>query len=170
MTGTSATLAVRPDRSTFEHLAAEWPLAPVWAEVLADVGTPVGLFPAVAGNGPGVLLESVERSERWGRYSFLAGDPAAVVVVDDGGLHCDAAPYPPREAPRISLQPADAIGQRLEQGEDGGGKGSGMGGKPPPPPVGGRVTMVGLDVTRQTIMTPEYVETLKTADNIVFRC
>lgn len=27
------------------------------------------------------------------------------------------------------------------------------------------VTMVGLDVTRQTIMTPEYIENLKTADN-----
>jgi hypothetical protein len=33
------------------------------------------------------LLESVERSERWGRYSFVAGDPAAIMVVDDGGLH-----------------------------------------------------------------------------------
>jgi anthranilate synthase component 1 len=57
----------------------------VWAELLADVSTPVGLFPAVAGDGPGILLESVERSERWGRYSFVAGDPAATVVVDETG-------------------------------------------------------------------------------------
>ena len=69
---------VRPDRETFDALAAEWPLVPMWTELLADVSTPVGLFPALAGHGPGlVLLESVERSERWGRYSFVAGDPAA---------------------------------------------------------------------------------------------
>jgi anthranilate synthase component 1 len=79
-------LQVRPDRETFDRLAAEWPIVPVWAELLADVATPVGLFPALAGEGPGILLESVERSERWGRYSFVAGDPAATVIVDAGGL------------------------------------------------------------------------------------
>jgi anthranilate synthase component I len=77
---------VRPDRETFDTLASRWSLVPMWAELLADVSTPVGLFPALAGDGPGVLLESVERSERWGRYSFVAGDPAAVVVVDRSGL------------------------------------------------------------------------------------
>ncbi len=79
-------LQIRPDRETFDTLAASWPLVPVWAELLADVSTPVGLFPALAGDGSGVLLESVERSERWGRYSFVAGDPAAIVVGDRGGL------------------------------------------------------------------------------------
>jgi len=77
---------VHPDRSTFDELAATWPLVPMWTELLADVSTPVGVFPALAGDGPGVLLESVERSERWGRYSFVAGDPAAVVVVDESGF------------------------------------------------------------------------------------
>lgn len=78
---------IRPDRATFDALAATWPLVPVWAELLSDVSTPVGLFPALAGDGPGLVLESVERSERWGRYSFVAGDPAAVVVGDRDGLH-----------------------------------------------------------------------------------
>ena len=63
-----------------------WPLVPVWTELLADVSTPVGIFPALTAGGPGLLLESVERSERWGRYSFAAGDPAAVVVADRGGV------------------------------------------------------------------------------------
>src|SRR2546425_6340147 len=79
-------LRIRPDRSSFDALGREWALVPVWAEVLADVSTPVGLFPSLAGDGPGVLLESVERSERWGRYSFVAGDPAAVLVADAGGV------------------------------------------------------------------------------------
>jgi anthranilate synthase component 1 len=79
-------LRIRPSREDFDALATGWPLVPVWTELLADVSTPVGLFPALAGDGPGVLLESVERSERWGRYSFVAGDPAATIVVDRDGL------------------------------------------------------------------------------------
>jgi anthranilate synthase component 1 len=76
----------RPDRETFDALAKAWPLVPVWTELLADVSTPVGVFPALSGGGPGILLESVERSERWGRYSFAAGDPAAVIVAQGGEL------------------------------------------------------------------------------------
>ncbi|MEX2407354.1 MAG: anthranilate synthase component I family protein [Actinomycetota bacterium] len=83
-------MKVRPDRDTFDSLARANRLVPVWTELLADVSTPVGVFPALAGDGPGVLLESVERSERWGRYSFVAGDPAAVVILDEEGLRIDA--------------------------------------------------------------------------------
>jgi anthranilate synthase component I len=79
-------LRIRPDREAFDALAAEWPLVPIWAELLSDVSTPVGLFPALAAGGPGLLLESVERSERWGRYSFVAGDPAATVIGDRDGV------------------------------------------------------------------------------------
>ncbi|MGH2679248.1 MAG: anthranilate synthase component I family protein [Actinomycetota bacterium] len=86
MTQGPPTLEIRPDRAAFDALARDWSLVPLWTELLADVSTPVGLFPAVAGDGPGILLESVERSERWGRYSFVAGDPAAIIVVDRDGL------------------------------------------------------------------------------------
>jgi anthranilate synthase component 1 len=84
-------LQIRPDRDGFDALARDWALVPVWAELLADVSTPVGLFPAVAGEGQGILLESVERSERWGRYSFVAGDPAATLVLDEDGLRIQDA-------------------------------------------------------------------------------
>jgi anthranilate synthase component 1 len=77
---------MRPDRRTFDELASSWALVPMWTELLADVSTPVGVFPALAGEGPGILLESVERSERWGRYSFAAGDPAAVITGDRQGV------------------------------------------------------------------------------------
>src|SRR5881397_2413484 len=104
-------LRVQPDRDTFDRLAAEHPLAPVWAEVLADVSTPVGLFPAIAGDGPGLLLESVERSERWGRYSFVAGDPAAVVTVDRGGVRVRdmVRPELPLGEPSRRLRPREAL-------------------------------------------------------------
>ena len=83
-------LRIEPDRGTFETLSRDWSLVPVWAELLADVSTPVGLFPGLAGDGPGILFESVERSERWGRFSFVAGDPAALVLVDGDGLRVTA--------------------------------------------------------------------------------
>jgi anthranilate synthase component I len=80
---------VRPDRGAFEALSEQWPLVPMWTEFLADVSTPVGLFQGLALDGPGILLESVERSERWGRYSFVAGDPAALVIGDERGLRIE---------------------------------------------------------------------------------
>ena len=60
-------LRIRPTEEDFVALGRGHALAPLWAELLGDVATPVGVFPALAGDGPGALLESVERSERWGR-------------------------------------------------------------------------------------------------------
>ena len=104
-------LQVLPDRATFDGLASEWPLVPIWAELLADVSTPVGLFPALTGTGSGLLLESVERSERWGRYSFVAGDPAAVMVADDQGVHLQdvAREGLPIGEPSRRLSPREAL-------------------------------------------------------------
>jgi anthranilate synthase component 1 len=104
-------LLIRPGEDEFTALAADWPLVPVWAELLADVSTPVGTFPALAGDGPGILLESVERSERWGRYSFVAGDPAAVVVVDGDGLRIEGQT---RDLPLPSLAHAAPLDQLKE--------------------------------------------------------
>ena len=82
----SEQLRCAPDRAAFERLAASWPMVPVFAELLSDLVTPVGAFLSVAADGPGVLLESVERSERWGRYSFVAGPPAATILADRDGV------------------------------------------------------------------------------------
>ncbi len=94
-------MRIHPDRETFETQAKSWPLVPVWTELLADVSTPVGVFPALAADGAGILLESVERSERWGRYSFAAGDPAAAVIADAEGIRFEdvrrALPLPALE-------------------------------------------------------------------------
>ena len=82
----TSSLDIRPDQSTFASLADRWPMVPVWGELTADVSTPVGMFPALSKDGPAALLESVERSERWGRYSFVAGDPVAIILGDETGL------------------------------------------------------------------------------------
>ena len=99
---------IHPDPREFERLARTWPLVPVWTELLADVSTPVGIFDALAADGPGILLESVERSERWGRFSFVAGDPAAIVVADEDGVRIE------RDAGRLPLSAPDADAAALE--------------------------------------------------------
>lgn len=110
-------LVVQPDAETFRALASQWPLVPVWTELLADAATPVGVFSALAGSGPGVVLESVERSERWGRYSFVAGNPAAVVTISAAGPRVDAVsrqlPFDPTGLPLAALPALESIAARL---------------------------------------------------------
>ncbi len=60
-----------PSRAEFARLAADHAIVPVAVEVVADTLTPVAAFAALVGEGPGFLLESAERDERWGRYSFV---------------------------------------------------------------------------------------------------
>jgi anthranilate synthase component 1 len=55
-------------------------VVPVWRELVADSLTPVGAFRSMVGDGPGFLLESVERGERWSRFSFVGRSPAATLV------------------------------------------------------------------------------------------
>ncbi len=97
-------LDVQPDRETVDDLAAAWPMVPVYAELLADVSTPVSAFASLAGDGPGTLLESVERSERWGRYSFVSGAPAATLVHDGRRLRAVEQTRP------LPFDPADVGG------------------------------------------------------------
>src|SRR5450755_192085 len=66
----------RPDYKEFSRLAKEATLVPVVKSVAADLLTPVSAFLAVAANEPNAfLLESVERGEQIGRYTFLGARP-----------------------------------------------------------------------------------------------
>ena len=71
---------LRPSLPEFVELARAHTVVPVWREVLADLETPVSMFLKLVGGGEGFLLESVEHGERWGRYSFVGGDPALTLV------------------------------------------------------------------------------------------
>jgi anthranilate synthase component 1 len=60
----------------FSRLARSATLVPVVKSVSADLLTPVSAFLAIAGNEPhAFLLESVERGEQIGRYTFLGARP-----------------------------------------------------------------------------------------------
>jgi anthranilate synthase component I len=67
---------LQPDYKEFSRLAREATLVPVVKSVTADLLTPVSAFLAVAAGEPHCfLLESVERGEQIGRYTFLGARP-----------------------------------------------------------------------------------------------
>jgi anthranilate synthase component I len=77
---------IHPGRDEFRALARDHTVIPVWRDLLADYVTPVAAFARLTGDGPGFLLESVDRGERWSRYSFVGRNPRATLVYRDGAL------------------------------------------------------------------------------------
>src|SRR4051794_2242056 len=67
---------IRPDYKEFSRLAREATLVPVVKSVMADLLTPVSASLAIfRGEENAFLLESVERGEQIGRYTFLGARP-----------------------------------------------------------------------------------------------
>src|SRR5580658_4522214 len=67
---------LQPDFKQFSRLARAATLVPVVKSVSADLLTPVSAFLAIADKEPhAFLLESVERGEQIGRYTFLGVRP-----------------------------------------------------------------------------------------------
>jgi anthranilate synthase component 1 len=65
-----------PDFEEFKRKSERGNLIPVYREILADTETPVSAFSKIASNAEyAYLLESVERGEKLGRYSFLGSNP-----------------------------------------------------------------------------------------------
>lgn len=60
-----------PDRKLFRQKAKKGSLIPVCRELAADLDTPVSIFLKLSERPPTFLLESVERGEKLGRYSFI---------------------------------------------------------------------------------------------------
>ncbi len=74
-----------PTRTEFERLCRRGNLIPIFADMPADVETPVSAFLKIAREARyAFLLESVEGGEQGGRYSFLGADPTEVVAVRGG--------------------------------------------------------------------------------------
>ncbi|TET53176.1 MAG: anthranilate synthase component I [Actinobacteria bacterium] len=74
----------KPSKEEFTKLAKEHNLVPVYAEIMADIDTPVSAYMKLGENDYSFLLESVEGAERWARYSFLVDDPFLVINCKDG--------------------------------------------------------------------------------------
>jgi anthranilate synthase component 1 len=62
-------------------------LCPIYAEILADMETPVSAFLKVARGPWRFLLESVEGGQRLARYSFIGAEPYMTLRFADGLAH-----------------------------------------------------------------------------------
>ncbi len=69
-----------PDLATFQK-AYDGRLFPVFRELRADLETPVSVFLKLCHQAPSFLLESVEKGEQVGRYSFIGNAPSLVLEV-----------------------------------------------------------------------------------------
>ncbi|MGH7277435.1 MAG: anthranilate synthase component I family protein, partial [Candidatus Rokuibacteriota bacterium] len=90
-----------PRREEFSLLAERGNLVPVFAELPADLDTPLSAYLRLRPGRYSFLLESVEGGEKWARYSFLGTDPMMVLTAKDG---------------RIDLRHADGRSERLPDG------------------------------------------------------
>jgi anthranilate synthase component I len=66
---------IQPSFKEFCELARQGNLIPIYQELLMDLETPLSFFRRLERDHYAFLLESVEGSERWARYSFLGTRP-----------------------------------------------------------------------------------------------
>lgn len=66
------------DLKTFESLAQNGNVIPVYADLMADLETPLTAYSKLKTDGPAFLLESIEGGERLSRYTFIACRPRKV--------------------------------------------------------------------------------------------
>src|SRR5579864_1847991 len=81
---------LQPDFKEFSRLSREATLVPVVKSVSADLLTPVSAFLAIAENeSHAFLLESIERGEQIGRYTFLGARPYMRVRASKGKVEIE---------------------------------------------------------------------------------
>ena len=130
---------LRPDFSEFSQLAKNHTLVPVVKSVSADLLTPVSAFLAIAETEPcAFLLESVERGEQIGRYTFLGARPYMQVSARGEEVTITAN----RRSEKATGSALDAVKKILRSHEP-----ASMAGLPPF--TAGAVGYFGYDLVRQ---------------------
>src|ERR1051325_11338568 len=95
---------IQPSFKEFARLTERGNLVAVALELLMDLETPLSFFQRLERDRYAFLLESVEGSERWARYSFLGTRPYLVLkargrdveIVEEGKKRTLAADQPLR--------------------------------------------------------------------------
>ena len=68
------------DFNTFKQFAQEYKTIPVYKRILADLLTPISAYMKLIQNSKySFILESVEKGERYGRYSFIGRNPISII-------------------------------------------------------------------------------------------
>ena len=71
-------MQIHPTRSEFAALASQGNIIPVYADLMADLETPVSAYAKLRGAGPSFLLESIEGGENLSRYSIIGCRPRKI--------------------------------------------------------------------------------------------
>jgi anthranilate synthase component 1 len=71
-------IPLQPSLEEFRELASRGNLIPVYTEIIADAETPVSAFQKIDDGGYSFLLESAEKSDQAGRYSFVGSNPQVI--------------------------------------------------------------------------------------------
>jgi anthranilate synthase component I len=138
------TVRPRPSRDEFRALAAGHTVVPVWADLLADLETPVAAFAKLVGDSNGFLLESVEHGERWGRFSFVGWDPVLTMTLRDGVVTVDGSEHVDVPRDRGILAAIEALLAAYQAPEL----------ADLPPLSGGLIGYLGYDVIREVERLP----------------
>ncbi len=93
---------IQPTFKEFCRFAKQGNLIPVYEELLMDLETPLSFFKRLERDRYSFLLESVEGSERWARYSFLGTRPHRifkahgnrVTIIENGKTQTQVADAP----------------------------------------------------------------------------
>ncbi|MBX5469757.1 MAG: anthranilate synthase component I [Thermoleophilaceae bacterium] len=129
-----AGLEVTPSLEEVRELARRHTVVPVRHTFIDDIETPVSAYLKLRGEGPSFLLESAERGQRFGRWSFLGVQPRAVIRLERGVLTVGGEP-------RAFEDPYAAVAAELERYHVPELPGL-------PPFAGGAVGLFGYDLAR----------------------
>ena len=70
-----------PTLNEVTELLNEYKVTPVFCEVLSDTCTPIHIYNALESKEENCfMLESVDNSQQWGRYSFIGIHPKACLL------------------------------------------------------------------------------------------
>ena len=106
---------VKPTLDEFKALAGQGNLAPIVQELPADLETPVSVYLKLRSGGPSFLLESVERGEQLGRYSFIGVHPPLVLTARGPTVTIKSAAGALLETRTLPDDPLAAVADLLHQ-------------------------------------------------------
>ena len=132
--GEQSGVLVAPELDEVRRLARDHSLVPLRHTFIDDCETPVSAYLKLRGDGPSFLLESAERGQRFGRWSFLGVRPRRLIRLGPNGLEIDGEPRD-AEDPFAAVQ-AELDRYRLAPLPD------------LPPFAGGAVGLFGYDLAR----------------------
>ena len=79
---------IRPDLDEVKTLSSDYRTVPIARELLADRRTPMEILRVLKNiSRHCYILESMEETDRWGRYTFLGYDPKLEITCLNGALH-----------------------------------------------------------------------------------